>query len=184
MVIGVIIILSACALVVLPRIFHSVVTKKKLAHDAYHEAGHVVLSLALGYGFEQVVVGESGSSGRGYVAPHENSFDRNSIKDNEDIIKIALAGVVASGIRYAGNHEDEGYSDKAVIAQVLSENPQIAKGREHDYLRSARSEVRAILRANKDALDAIADLLAQRKVLCENEVSSLLELKSIPVPSN
>lgn len=174
-------ILLACALLVLPRLIRPWLSKKKLAHDAYHEAGHVVMSIALGYGFEQVVVGEQGDSGRGYVSPHEHSFDRSVQKDNEDIIKIALAGVIASGIRYAGNHEDEGYSDNAVIADVLERNPLIASGDKHQYLRSMRSEVRNILLQNKDAMDAISSLLVKHKTLNEEEVSDLLTSKSISI---
>lgn len=149
-------------------------------HDAYHEAGHVVVALILGYGFESVTVQKDETGARGAVKPHPDAFTSPSSTVKEDIIRVALAGVVASSIRYIGNHEDEGYSDNAIITKTLLENPSLAGfSSQESYLRGLRIEVRETLLLNKKALDSISSSLAKKKTLTEADVTSLLTRQNI-----
>jgi len=151
------------------------IKKVSIRHDAYHEAGHAVVSLALGYGFEKVSVGKDETGERGYVKPHTDSFNLDLPMHNEDIIKIAVAGVLASNMKYVGNHQDEGYSDDVIVANALNRKPSLAAGNEEEYLRRIRREVKRILHLNKASLDIIAALLADRKTLTEEDILLALD---------
>lgn len=155
---------------------------RTIQHDAYHEAGHVVLLLALGYGFDTVSVGIDVTGDRGQVKPHEDSFDTSFTPHAEDLIKVAVAGVIASSIKFVGKHADEGYSDQLLITKALATKPHLTQGNEVEYLRVIRREVKSILLQNITALDAIATLLAKNRILSELEVTAMLEKSGIAFP--
>jgi hypothetical protein len=158
--------------------------KRRAMHYAYHEAGHVVMFLALGCPFDTVHLAEDGTGGHGQVTPRDDSFSEFPFLANENVIKIAYAGVIASSLRYMGDHRDEGYSDNLVIAETLKTvSVPIGHLSMEDYLRSLRLSVRAALSSNAPALEAIASFLVKRKNVTQSDILEHLKWLNISIVS-
>jgi hypothetical protein len=83
-------------------------TRRRLVETAYHEAGHAVASIDLGFRFTEAVVNQDGS---GYVGPgvrlprHWDHFSPHGRERTEDQIVMFAAGPLAEA-RLTGQHLD------------------------------------------------------------------------------
>lgn len=149
--------------------------KAERVNKAYHESGHAIISILLGHGFDTIQVTPENKSSPGVVTPHKHAFSGETLQEQEDIIKIALAGVIASNIRCIGDHADQGYSDNLVIRKVLADFPEVTGGTTpYDYLRIMKSEVSNLLKENLSSLDTLASHLAKKDFMTEKEVMEIL----------
>ena len=144
---------------------------------AVHEAGHAVVSLMLGRRFKTISVETGNGDSPGHVEGYEEDFLSCSPADQLDTIRIALAGVIASDMEFAGNHADDGFADNLIIEKILKENPGLfgAKSRE-EFIWQTKNEVRLLLAGKISEVNILANALLLNGSFTEAEVRDIVSI--------
>lgn len=149
--------------------------RSRIRQVAIHEAGHAIVSLALGRGFKTLMIQTDDSASHGHMEAHSEHVESVQRQDQRNTIMVSLAGVIATDMMFRGNHADDGFSDNLIVQNVLAKNPVLTAGvGEHQYIQSLKSEVFHILASHRTSLNTLALALLERKTLTGAEVLELL----------
>jgi ATP-dependent Zn protease len=139
----------------------------RIARIAYHEAGHAIVALALNgiVTLVRIQDGEGGGTVR-YQLPEP-------VSDAHRII-IAMAGGVAEQLRYRSSGflpSPNARADQCIWLELTSHLPQEAQDA---YLRMLQAQVRALLRINWHAVEAVAMTLVEHRNISGAQVRKLV----------
>jgi ATP-dependent Zn protease len=137
---------------------------------AYHEAGHAVVSWALGVQFDAVsIVPDNDTRGRVTCG---NWFDPDDY-DNADLVErhlvVTWAGPLAESIHTGTEMEPEGTDRDTLVDLAL----HVAGPDTTGYLMALRQRTRDALRAHWEAVTAVATALLERQTLAAAEIAAL-----------
>jgi cell division protease FtsH len=141
-------------------------------HVAYHEAGHAVVALRLGYEVGKVsIVPRQGVLGRAKVLPQSPS---------PDDIRIDLAGPLAEALVNPFDEKIQlgSRSDWRNIRRSTREFVALGfiNGREWDILiDELLRETRALVRRDRKAIASVAAALLERKTLTGDDIKRIVE---------
>lgn len=165
--------------------------KEKL-YAPYHEAGHVVLAMVTGMGFDKVSI-ETNAHNLGFMShrSHQYAIDRQENPENffaldnrqrlENALMTSLAGYVVE-ILMCGKTKFPThtlpYGDMEAIYEILMNNPflyeELSLGME-EYLESLKEATRNVIIEYAKVHNLIAEELKVREVLSELEVWELVK---------
>jgi ATP-dependent Zn protease len=142
-----------------------------LRHVAYHEAGHAVVALRLGYEVGKVtIVRRQGVLGKAHIR------DRTSPDD----IRINLAGALAEALVNPSDEQIQlgAFSDWRNTRRSVREFVALGfiNGREKGILiEELLQETRALVRRDKEAIARVAEALLEHKTLTGNDIKRMVE---------
>ena len=146
---------------------------KKLDPVAVHEAGHAVVTQALGKEFHCIRVHHKDALGEVVGMPLVNP----SLDDYKDHIRIYLAGTIACELFIASRWNrfpDDGFHDNLQIGHILRDNPELLVGTsEEKFLYELQYETRQILLKNANKVKAVVELLETKNILSNDEVQEI-----------
>jgi ATP-dependent Zn protease len=143
-------------------------------YTAYHEAGHAVIALRLGYEVEKAtIVRRQGVLGRVDVLP----------RTSPDDIKINLAGQLAEALVNSNDEQIQLGAHRDWQNARRSARKFVALGfinsREKGILiDELLAETTALVRRDRDAISRVAEALLERKTLTGAEVRQIVEAVS------
>lgn len=149
-------------------------TKKKTDSVFIHEAGHAVVTHALGKEFTHIRINTCGVRGEVEGVAVENP----TVEDHLDTIRIYMAGTIACELFIGGNlnrFADEGFHDNLEISRLLYSNPELLAGKSKEqFLYTLNYETTKLLLANTDKVRKLADILETKNILTYDESQYIL----------
>jgi ATP-dependent Zn protease len=144
---------------------------KPLQYIAYHEAGHAVIALRLGYEVGKVtIVRRQGVLGKAEI--------RN--RTSPDDIKINLAGQLAEALVNSNDEQIQlgAHSDWRNTRRSVREFVALGfiNGRERGILiDELLQETKALVRRDREAISRVAEALLTRRTLTGSEIKRIME---------
>jgi hypothetical protein len=142
--------------------------------SAYHEAGHAVASLALGFPFQQVTIVEDEESNGGILHPlYQFQFDmthRANRSAVRDYLVTVLAGHIAE-VRYTCSRNDAGASaDDERVDSILWD---IYGERSERHRRDLEQRARSLVGQRWSSIQVLAQALLDRHTLTGSEAQHI-----------
>lgn len=159
---------------------------KELRATAYHEAGHAVITVALGLTINKVSI----VPGEGYSGvcrePGVLGYESSSRRDRRSIARAAIvgsyAGMHAQRLVDPGAPDFHGEGDEAdafELSRMFEVFPRkigwVGDEQHLAFLDRLRVEARRLVRKHRHAIDKLAELLLQRQELERAEAVQLIE---------
>jgi ATP-dependent Zn protease len=143
-----------------------------LEHTAYHEAGHAVIALRLGYEVKKVKINPIRKSGRATIPS----------KRSPDDIKIYLAGPLAEALVNPTPFNEKiqlgARFDWRDVRRSVREFVALGfiDGREKDILiEELFHETKALVHRDRKAIAAVAEALLERNTLTGDDIARIVE---------
>jgi ATP-dependent Zn protease len=144
---------------------------KPLQHTAFHEAGHAVIALRLGYEVGKVtIIRRQGVLGKAEI--------RN--RTSPDDIRIDLAGALAEALVSPNDEQIQlgAFSDWRNVRRSTRDFVALGfiNGREKGILiDELLRETRALVRRDKEAITRVAEALLVHKTLTGDDIKRIME---------
>lgn len=158
----------------------------------YHEAGHVILAMVTGMGFEKVSI-EGNSHNFGFMSHRKDQYCRNRSGEPEMIREItqreifenslmaSLAGYVAEMIACGKNSMPSSaiqYGDMGVVNEIIDAMPFLYMDLDlsiESYLETILAKTRTVLMNEAEAHYLISENLKEKGSLTEKEVWNIMD---------
>jgi ATP-dependent Zn protease len=138
----------------------------RILRIAYHEAGHAVVALALGYVVTSVRIDDEDDGGRvRYRAP-------DYVSDAHPIL-LSIAGHAAEQLRYSSNTElsSAAKADERRWLELVAHLPQTSRD---TYVRKLHMQARSLLRLNWAAVEALAAALFEHRSVSHSQIRKVV----------